>query len=169
MKAAGKMVVGILALPVVLALGYLYTQREPAKSQFYVVDDLDWDLWEIPIIDPHRLIASISRSNLGDEPTRWAFARKNSADNFNPDSINYEKGIITFHDPVRNKYGFYDLNQDKTNFLISYKQFRNFTQANKLASALFEVEAVYSCWNDTRQLPWAKEIFIENYSSTTHK
>ena len=167
MKASGKALVGLLVLPVVLVFACLYAQREVDKPRFYVDDDLESDVWQIPIIEPHRLITADGGNNKTQAGySRWNFQKQNLATLFNPDSINYQQGFITFHD-IRNKYGFYDLSQDKTTFLDSYQQFKSFTQAKAIERVLYHTEAVYGCWQQTRQLPWAKEIFVQNYGSTT--
>ncbi len=88
------------------------------------------------------------------------------ATSFHPDSINYQKGFITFHTPDAYCYGFYDLKRDKTTFLNNYQQFVDFAKANDLENTLYNAESVYSCWSQTRQLPWAKEIFVQNYGQT---
>lgn len=155
-------------LPVALAFGYLYAQREPAKSRFYVEDNLEWDMWELPIIDPLYLTTTVSQVNPSDSSTRWNFSRHNIADNFHPDSINYQSGFITFHDSNQRQYGFYDLQREKTTFLSS-QQFADFARLRGISPELYEVEAVYRCWYQTAQLPWAKEIFIQNYGSTARK
>lgn len=158
---------GLLVLPMVLVFAYLYAQRKVDKPRFYVDDDLEQDVWEIPIIEPHRLITAYGDSNPHAGYSRWSFQEGSLATNFNPDSINYQQGFITFHDALQNKYGFYDLKQDKTIFLNSYQQFNSFAQAKAIEKVLYHAEAVYSCWQQTRQLPWAKEIFVQNYGSTT--
>ena len=167
MKAAGKLVAGILALPVLLAFGYLYAQRTPDKPRFYVDDDLEWDVWEIPIIEPHRLITTDGRAGSQAGYSRWGFQKPGSVTGFHPDSINYQKGFITFHDPSEKQYGFYDLKSNRTTFLATYQQFDDFTKSQKLEKALFNTESVYSCWQQTRQLPWAKAIFAQYQGSTT--
>jgi hypothetical protein len=166
MGATGKIIAGILALPIILAVGYFYTQREPHKSRFYVDDDLESDVWEIPIIEPYRLITADSRRGSQAGHSRWDFQGKNMAASFRPDSLSYQKGFITFHTPDAHQYGFYDLKHDKTTFLSSYQQFNDFAKFNGLENTLYNTEDVYSCWQQTRQLPWAKEIFVQNYGST---
>jgi uncharacterized protein YktA (UPF0223 family) len=166
MIAAGKMVAGILALPVLLAFGYLYAQRTPDNPRFYVDDDLEPDVSEIPIIEPLRLITADGGGSQAGY-SRWNFQGKNMATSFHPDSLNYQKGFITFHDASQKQFGFYDLKSDKTTFLASYQQFVSFTKAKNLEKALFNTENVYSCWQQTRQLPWAKEIFAQYHGSTT--
>lgn len=166
MKAAGKIVAGILALPIVLAVGYYFAQREPTRHRFYVDDDLEPDVWEIPIIEPLRLItADDGGSQAG--YSRWNFQSRGLNTSFHPDSLNYQKGFITFHTPDAQQYGFYDLKSDKTIFLNSYQQFNDFTKSNELENTLYNAESVYSCWQQTRQLPWAREIFTQNYGSNT--
>ena len=159
------MVAGILALPVVLAFGYLYIQRGSGKPRFYVDNDLESDVWEIPIIEPYRLITTDSRLGSQAGYSRWEFQGNDMATSFHPDSLNYQKGFITFHTPDAHRYGFYNLKNDKTTFLSSYQQFNDFTKSNDLESTLYNAESVYSCWQQTRQLPWAKEIFTQNYGS----
>lgn len=154
------MVAGVLALPVVLALAYAYAQRPIARHRFYVDDDLEPDVWEIPIIEPHRLITADGGGSQAGY-SRWNFQEPGLITNFHPDSINYQKGFITFHDPSEKKYGFYDLRRNKTTFLATYRQFDAFSKAQGLANTLYNVESVYNCWQQTRQLPWAKEIFTQ--------
>ena len=154
----------------VLFFACLYAHREVDKPQFYVDDDLESDVWQIPIIEPHRLITADGGSDKAQAGySRWNFQGKGLANQFHPDSINYQQGFITFHDAIQNKYGFYDLKQNKTTFLDSYQQFNNFAQAKAIEKALYHTEAVYKCWQQTRQLPWAKEIFVQNYGSTTNR
>ena len=167
MKASSKVLVGFLVLPVVLVFAYLYAGRSVDKPRFYVDNDLEGDVWEIPIIEPHRLITADGRSGPQAGYSRWALQGESLATHFNPDSINYQRGFITFHDVSQNKYGFYDLGQNKTTFLDSYQQFNSFARAKTIENDLYHTEAVYSCWQQTRQLPWAKEIFVQSYSSTT--
>jgi hypothetical protein len=165
MRAPGKIIAGILVLPIVLVLGYFYAQREPDKPRFYVDDDLEPDVWEIPIIEPYRLITADSRRGSQAGYSRWSFQGKNSATSFHPDSLNYQKGFIIFHTPDAHHYGFYDVKHDKTSFLSSYQQLNDFTKSNDLENTLYNTEDVYSCWQQTRQLPWAKEIFVQYYGS----
>lgn len=169
MKSPGRIIVGFLVLPFILALGYLYARSEPARPQFYrdIEKDLDWDVWGFPIIEPHYLMTTFSVPK--PDETRWIFSEKNSTNNFSPDSISYQNNFILFHAPYKNEYGFYDLRLDKTVFLGSIQKFRTFTQAKVISGELYEVEAVYKCWHETGQLPWGKDIFIQNYGSITHK
>jgi hypothetical protein len=50
MKAAGKMVAGILALPAVLALAYLFSLNKDEPLAFYKEPMHSHDVWRLPII-----------------------------------------------------------------------------------------------------------------------
>jgi len=160
MQAAGKILVGLLLLPLALAAGYWYSQREPGKPRFYVDDDLEADVWQVPIIDPYRLITAqeFSSREVGD--SRWSFQYKDLS-RFNPDSLNYEKGLILFHDAEGN-YGIVDTGRKTTYQPKDFSQFLQFADSFGVSRKLYEVESVYNCWQQTRQLPWGKEIFAQN-------
>jgi hypothetical protein len=167
MKAAGKLVAVMLALPVALAFSYLYAQREPEKSKFYLEDDLDFDVWRIPVVEPYNLITTEGSSRQQFGESRWHFQETDFTNNFNPDSINYQRGFITFHDASQHAYGFCDVKRKKISFCGNYQQFREFIATNKLSDALYSAELVYEGWSETRLLPWAKEILEQRWSSTS--
>jgi hypothetical protein len=169
MKAAGKMVAGILALPVVLAFGYLYMQREPKKLRFYFEDDLESDVWRIPIIEPYELITADGSSGQRAGYSRWSFQEPGFTSSFNPDSINYQRGFITFHDVSHHEYGICDVKHKRVSFCGNYAQFREFIGLRKLSKSLYNTELVYEGWSETRLLPWAKEILEPRWNLTTEK
>ncbi|TVT39156.1 hypothetical protein FNT36_15965 [Hymenobacter setariae] len=169
MKAAGKLVVGILALPVVLTFGYLYAQREPKKLRFYFEDNLESDVWRIPIIEPYQLITADGRSKQQAGYSRWNFQEPDFNVSFYPDSINYRRGFITFHDASQNKYGVCDVKLKNISFCYDYKQFREFVATNNLSKSLYNTELVYEGWSETRLLPWAKEILEQRWNLTSEK
>jgi hypothetical protein len=143
MKAAGKMVAGILALPVALAFGYLYIQREPKKLRFYFEDDLESDVWRIPIVEPYELITADGSAGQQAGYSRWNFQEPGFTDYFHPDSINYQRGFITFHDASQHEYGICDVKLKSVSFCGNYEQFREFTATNKLSKSLYNTELVY--------------------------
>ena len=150
MRASSKVLVGFLVLPVVLVFVYFHAGRKVDKPRFYVDDDLELDVWQIPIIEPHRLITADGGSSKTQAGySRWNFQEKSLGTGFNPDSINYQQGFITFHDAIQNKYGFYDLTQDKTTFLDSYQQFNSFAQAKALENVLYQMNRTMWVRSDT--------------------
>ncbi len=169
MQAAGKLVAGFLALPVVLAFGYLYAQREPEKLKFYMEDDLEFDVWRIPIVEPYNLITTESTSRRRVGESRWHFHKAGFTNDFNPDSINYQRSFITFHDATQHAYGICDIKRKKVSFYDNYQQFREFTAANKLPNSLYNAELVYEGWSETGLLPWAKEILEQRWHLTSEK
>jgi hypothetical protein len=169
MKAAGKMVAGILVLPVVLAFGYLYAQRKPEKLRFYFEDNLESDVWRIPIIEPYQLITADGSSGQQAGYSRWNFQEPGFTAYFHPDSINYQRGFITFHDASEHTYGICDVTHKNVSFCGNYKQFREFANTQNLSKALYNTELVYEGWSETRLLPWAKEILEQRWNLTSKK
>jgi len=169
MKAAGKMVAVILALPVALAFGYLYMQRKPEKLRFYVEDDLESDVWRIPVVEPYQLITAdiSSPQRIGD--SRWSFQDPAFTASFNPDSINYQCGFITFHDASHSKYGICDVMHKSVNLCRDYEQFKAFATKQQLSECLYNTDLVYEGWSQTRLLPWAKEILEQRWNLTSKK
>jgi len=163
MKAAGKLIAGFLALPVLLAFGYLYAQRTPDKPRFYVDDDLEWDVWRIPIIEPYNLITTDGNSGQRVGESRWHFNAPAFTNSFNPDSINYQQGFVTFYDASQHSYGFCDLAYKNVSFCGDYQEFREFTTNMIFSKELYNTEQVYEGWTQTRLLPWAKEILEERW------
>ena len=169
MKAAGKMVAVILALPVALALGYLYMQRKPEKLRFYFEDDLESDVWRIPVVEPYQLITAYGSSEQQVGDSRWSFQEPAFTASFNPDSINYQRGFITFHDGSQRKYGICDVTHKSVSFCGDYEQFKAFTDKQQLSKSLYNTELVYEGWSQTRLLPWAKEILEQRWNLTSKK
>jgi hypothetical protein len=169
MKAAGKMVAVILALPVALAFGYLYAQRGPDKLRFYFEDDLESDVWRIPVIEPYQLITADGSGGPRAGYSRWSFQEPDFTTSFNPDSINYQRGFITFHDASQHKYGICDMKLKNVSFCGNYEQFRDFAATKKLSKSLYNTELVYEGWSETRLLPWAKEILEPRWNLTIEK
>lgn len=167
MRAAGKIMVGMLLLPGAAALGYLYTPAKPDTSRFYIDDDLPADGWQIPIIEPYRLITAGGSTKTAVGYSRWNF-QDGGLPSFQPDSINYEKGFITYHEAA-GSYGFFDTSRKTVSRLKDFSRFLLAADSLGVSGELYSVEAVYSCWQQTRQLPWAKEIFAQNGAATTLK
>lgn len=159
------MVAVILALPVALAFGYLYRQRTPEKPRFYFEDDLESDVWRIPVIEPYQLITAYGRA----DDSRWSFQEPGFTSSFNPDSLNYQRGFITFHDASQRKYGICDVTHKSVNFCRDYEQFKAFATKQQLSKSLYNTELVYEGWSQTRLLPWAKEILEQRWNSTSNK
>ncbi|MBF9219982.1 hypothetical protein [Hymenobacter ruricola] len=167
MRAAGKILVGLLLLPMALAAGYWYSQREPDKPRFYVDDTLEADVWQIPIVDPYRLIATESFNGTDPDYSRWGFQYGNDLTSFHPDSINYEKGLIIYHDALDGRYGFLDIARKTTRVPKDFSHFVTFADSVGVGRKLYAVESVYNCWQQTRQLPWGKEIFAQHCAGNT--
>jgi hypothetical protein len=167
MKAAGRLVAGFLALPVLLGFGYLYAQRTPDKPHFYFEDDLESDVWRIPIVEPYQLITAdiSSPQRVGD--SRWSFQDPAFTASFNPDSINYQRDYITFHDASQHRYGICDLTHKSIAFCRDYEQFNAFADKQQLSKSLYNTDLVYEGWSQTRLLPWAKEILEQRWNLTS--
>ena len=160
------MVAGILALPIALAVGYCFAQRKPEKLHFYFEDDLERDVWRVPIVEPYQLITADDRSGQQAGYSRWSFQQPGFAGDFNPDSINYQRGFITFHDASQRSYGVCDLAHKNISLCGDYQQFRKFVNTRSLSRELYGTEQVYEGWTQTRLLPWAKEILEEQWKLT---
>lgn len=169
MRASGKIISGILVLPVLLAVGYLHRQREPDKLHFYFEDDLEHDVWRIPVVEPYQLITAdiSSQERVGD--SRWSFQDLAFTVSFNPDSINYQRGFITFHDASQRKYGICDVTYKSVTFCRDYEQFKAFANKQQLSKYLYNTDLVYEGWSQTRLLPWAKEILEQRWNLTSKK
>lgn len=167
MKLGGKIIVGLLVLPLCLALIYAYSQRKPEKLRFYVEDALETDVWRVPLIEPYQLITAEGSSNQQAGYSRWSFQEPGFSSSFNPDSINYQHGFITFHDATKNSYGFCDLAPKNVSFCRDYQQFCKLTEAQGLSKFLYSTEMVYEGWSQTKLLPWAKEILAQRWGLTT--
>ena len=169
MKASAKILVGLLLLPLGFISMYLYSQRKPEKPKFYFEDNLESDVWRIPIIEPYQLITADGSSQQQAGYCRWNFQEPGFAGSFHPDSLNYQRGFITFHDAQQHSYGVCDLTHKNVSFYGDYKQFRKFTDARSLSKALYNTELVYEGWSQTRLLPWAKEILEQRWSLPNKK
>jgi hypothetical protein len=169
MKAAGKMVAVMLALPVALAFSYLYRQHKSEKLHFYFEDDLESDVWRIPVVEPYQLITAdiSSPQRVGD--SRWSFQDPAFTVSFNPDSINYQRSFITFHDASQRKYGICDVTHRSITFCRDYEQFNAFADKQQLSKSLYNTDLVYEGWSQTRLLPWAKEILEQRWYLTSKK
>ena len=167
MKAGGKIIVGLLVLPLGLALIHAYSQRKPEKLKFYFEDNLEADVWRVPLVEPYQLITTESINNHQADYSRWSFQEPEFSDNFHPDSINYQCGFITFHDALKNSYGLCDLIHKSVSFCSNYQQFRELTDAKGLSKFLYNTEMVYEGWSQTRLLPWAKEVLEQRWGLTT--
>lgn len=154
MRVTSKLLVGLLSLAIIAAAAVLYLRQEPASSRFYIDNDLPDDVWQIPIIAPYKLVTA-------DCCREWNFQYNV---NFSADSINYEQGFIVFHDSFKHQYGFYSTVKKKLYQSNSFSQFVNFSDSVGISRTLYCAEAVHKCWRETRQLPWAKEIFFQDYS-----
>ncbi|MBJ6110075.1 hypothetical protein JAO73_13715 [Hymenobacter sp. BT523] len=161
MRAAGKILVGLLLLPMALATGYWYSQRTPDKPRFYIDDDTEADVWQLPIVDPYRLIATESASMNSPGYSRWGLISNKEQLSFHPDSINYEKGLILLHD-ADGDYGVVDISRKTANRVKVFSNFLKVADSLGVSGKLYPAEAVYTCWEQTRQLPWAMEIFARN-------
>ncbi len=166
MKAGGKIIAGLLVLPLGLALIYFYSQRKPEKLRFYFEDNLESDVWRVPLIEPYQLITADGINNHQAGYSRWNFQEPDFQGNFNPDSINYQRGFIIFHDAPRNSYGFCDIAHKNISYCRDYQQFRKLTKARDLSNFLYSTEMVYEGWSQTRLLPWAKEILVQRWGLT---
>lgn len=155
MKAAGKLVAGILMLPVGLALAYLYAQRKPEPFHFYKEPMHGHDVWRLPIIEPHELItADCFAACQG-----WTYQTAGSGPtNFSSDSINYQASRICFHSEASQSYGFLNIKTNKLTQSLTRDQFADSLQLFGNSSRLFQTTSVYQCWRETGQLPWANEI-----------
>ena len=167
MKINGRIIVGLLVLPLSLALIYTYSQRKPEKLRFYFEDNLEADVWRIPLVEPYQLITADISSNQQANYSRWNFQEPGFSNNFNPDSINYQPGFITFHDALKNSYGICDLTHKTVSFCGGYQQFQALTSARDLSKSLYNTEMVYEGWSQTRLLPWAKEILAQRWGLAT--
>ncbi|WP_223649336.1 hypothetical protein [Hymenobacter psoromatis] len=166
MKAGGKIIVGLLMLPLGLAFIYSYSQRKPEKLRFYFEDNLESDVWRVPIIEPYQLITTDGVNNHQAGYSRWTFQEPDFQEYFHPDSINYQPGFITFHDTSQHSYGFCDITHKSINYCNDYQQFRKLAITKGLSKFLYSTEMVYEGWSQTRLLPWAKDILMQRWGLT---
>ena len=155
MKAAGKMVAGILALPVVLALTYLFFHQEAKPFAFYKENMHGHDVWRLPIIKPHELITADCFNGC----RGWSYQTGGtSPTDFNPDSINFQNGCISFHSESGDGYGFLNIKTNKLTRSLKHQQFADLLRKFGVSPLLFHTTSVYDCWRASGQLPWAAEI-----------
>jgi hypothetical protein len=113
------------------------------------------DVWRLPIIKPHELITADCFNGC----RGWSYQMGGtSPTNFNPDSINFQNGYISFHGDFGNSYGFLNIKTNKLTHFLNHQQFADSLRKLGVGTQLFHTTSVYDCWRTSGQLPWAAEI-----------